>query len=563
MTIPGKSQAPRTGLPGRTSDFLSERHQHRSVPSHFRVPAKKPLSIMKFGGTSVGDAACIGRVVEIVRAASKDSDVIVVVSAMSGVTNQLIAAAGRAQAGDCQEMTSTFVDLRRLHHAAATSLIQSEAERSRIAEKINELFEEGERFCQGIALLHELTPRTRDAISSLGERLSVPLVAAALAECGVASAAVEATELVVTDGCHGNAEPKMDLTRQRCEARLRPLLQRGIIPVVTGFIGATADGVLTTLGRGGSDYSATIVGAALGADQVIIWTDVDGLQTADPRLVPAVLTLVEVSYGEAAELAYFGAKVLHPKTLRPVMQCGIPLWVRNTFAPERAGTKITPRGPQDAEANTGAVTALTAISDVCLLTLGGPALAGVQDVLGRVSRTTASVRAEVLLISQASAQNGLCLVIPSANAKDLVHALRHEFAREFAREPGESIVVDENVAVITVVGRKMTSSPGTAGRIFATLGRENINIVAMVQGSSECGLTFVVARTNMKTALVTLHREFQLAGILSGRADTDEDRNVGCRNYAWSDFPLPSDHNAEPARAAGIQEGADASRCPS
>jgi aspartate kinase len=191
-----------------------------------------------------------------------------------------------------------------------------------------------------------------------------------LAESGVTSACIEATELVVTDSYHGGAEPWMDLTSAACEARLRPLLQQGIVPVVTGFIGANEEGVLTTLGRGGSDYSATILGAALAADEVIIWTDVDGLLTADPRLVPGACTISEISYHEAAELAYFGAKVLHPKTLRPVMQQGIPLRIRNTFEPENLGTKITPTGP----ANVGGITAITAISDAALITLGGPGL---------------------------------------------------------------------------------------------------------------------------------------------------------------------------------------------
>src|SRR6202041_4171554 len=177
-----------------------------------------------------------------------------------------------------------------------------------------------------------------------GERLSAPLVAAALQECGVETEAIEATELIVTDGYHGAAEPAIDRTRERCEVRLRPLLQKGIVPVVTGFIGATPEGVLTTLGRGGSDYSATILGAALDADEVIIWTDVDGLMTADPRVVDGACTIPEISYREAAELARFGAKVLHPKTLRALTQCRVPLWIRNTFKPHSPGTRITPAG---------------------------------------------------------------------------------------------------------------------------------------------------------------------------------------------------------------------------
>jgi aspartate kinase len=326
----------------------------------------------------------------------------------------------------------------------------------------------------------------------------------------VASEAIEATELVVTDSCHGAADPLMDLTGDRCHHRLRPLLEQGIVPVITGFIGATPDGLLTTLGRGGSDYSATILGAALRADEIIIWTDVDGLQTADPRLVPGGCTIPEISYREAAELAYFGAKVLHPKTLRGVMQCGIPLWIRNTFAPERPGTKITPTGPP----SVAGVKALTAISDVALITVGGPGLAGVQDVLGRTFRTTAAVRADVLLISQASSQNDLCLVISSALGKCVVEALRHEFAHDLAHEPAEHIALDPTVAMVTVVGQNMRSVPGIVGRTFGALGRENVDIIAIAQGSSECTISFVVPKKDVNAALAGIHKEFQLGSPL-------------------------------------------------
>jgi aspartate kinase len=446
--------------------------------------------------------------VEIIRSAARESHVVVVVSAMSGVTNKLVAAANYAEAGDYQPVAATFAELRRQHDAAADALIHSAAERDCIRRKVEEIVQEGDRLCQGTMLLGELTPRTRDAISSLGERLSAPLVAAALAESGVMSQAIDATELVVTDSCHGSADPLMDLTRERCQGSLHPLLDQGIVPVVTGFIGATTDGILTTLGRGGSDYSATILGAALNADEVIIWTDVDGLQTADPRLVAGGRTIPEISYREAAELAYFGAKVLHPKTLRAVMQCGIPLWIRNTFAGELPGTKITPSGPPSA----AGVKAITAINDVAMITVSG--LAGVQDVLGRTFRTAAAVRADVLLISQASSQNDLCLVIASALAKSMVEALRHEFAHDLAHEtthePAKHIALDLSVAMVTVVGQNMRSVPGVVGRTFGALGRENVDIAAIAQGATDCTISFVVAKNDVKAALAGIHQEFRL-----------------------------------------------------
>ena len=333
---PGANGVPKTS--GPRPEHVS---QLRLIRHELNGSAKKSLRVMKFGGTSVGDASCIERVVDIVRAASRDGEVVVVVSAMSGVTNQLVEACSQSEAGN-RLVATIFEELRERHEAAMCALIPSVERRQPIAGKIQDLLHDGNHLCQDAILRCELTPRVRDAISGLGERLSVLLVAAALAERGVSTEAIEATELIVTNSHHGAAEPHMDLTRERCEARLHPLLLRGVVPVVTGFIGATVEGVLTTLGRNSSDYSGTIVGAALDADEVILWTDVDGILTADPRLVPGARPIREMCYREASDLADSGAKVLHAKALRIAMECGIPLSIRNTFAPERPGTTIAP-----------------------------------------------------------------------------------------------------------------------------------------------------------------------------------------------------------------------------
>src|SRR5438309_2928465 len=351
---------------------------------------KARLQVMKFGGTSVGDASCIARAVEMIAQAAKQNGCIAVVSAMSGVTNRLIEAAKKAQTGNSGEAAAVVDALRQQHEAALTSLIQHQEERVRIRQRMDEVLGEGRRLCEGTALLRELTPRTLDAISSLGERLSAPLVAAAVRERGLPSEAIEAIELIVTDAFHGGAEPHMELTRKKSQARLRPLLGEGIAPGVTGFIGATLEGQLTTLGRGGSDYSATILGAAMDADEVIIWTDVDGVLTADPRLVEEARTIPVISYREAAELAHFGARVLHPKTLNPVVQAAIPVWIRNSFACERPVTKITPEGRSIGVG----VEAVRAIRGVPLLGLGRQGKVGLADVLGRTFSTTAKLRAK-------------------------------------------------------------------------------------------------------------------------------------------------------------------------
>ena len=464
------------------------------------------LQVMKFGGTSVGDAVCMARTAQIIAQSAREGACVAVASAMSGVTNRLIEAAKRSGAGESGQGAAVLAALRSQHAEALKSLVREESARTSIEEELEEVFAEGSRLFEGTALLRELTPRTLDAISSLGERLSAPLVSGAVRELGLLSESVDATEVIVTDAFHGGAEPLMDLTREACEVRLRPLLEKSIVPVVTGFLGATTEGKLTTLGRGGSDYSATILGAALNADEVIIWTDVDGVLTADPRLVPEARTIPVISYREAAELAFFGAKVLHPKTLKPVMQAAIPVWIRNSFTPQRPGTKITPEGRSIG----GGVKALTAIQDVALISVGGPGIVGLPDVVGRTFSTTAEVRANVLLISQSSSQNDICFIVSATDAQRTVDALRKEFAQDLAHEKVEHITIDPNIAIVAVVGENMRGTPGVAGKTFNALGRENVNLIAIAQGSSESNISFVVEEKAAKTALITLHREFGL-----------------------------------------------------
>lgn len=464
------------------------------------------LRVMKFGGTSVGDADCVRRAAAIVQSAATQGAVVVVVSAMSGVTNRLIQAAYDAEAGEQELFPKLGGELRLQHTTALEALVSDAQKRSEIAKACRETLEELDRLLRGTSLLHELTPRALDAISGIGERLSALLVAGAICKLGLGSVAISGTEVIVTDAHHGRAEPLMAPTRARAEARLRPLLDQGIVPVVTGFIAATPEGIQTTLGRGGSDYSATILGAALGAQETVIWTDVDGIKTADPRLVPEARTLPEISYNEAAELAYFGAKVLHPNTLRPVTAAGVPVWIRNSFSPEKPGTKITAKGMPTG----GGVKALTAIRDVTLVTVGGPGIVGLSDVLARSFAATAETRANVFLVSQSSSQNDICFVISSADEKRTLTALRNAFAPEIAVQTVDHVSVNSNVAVVAVVGENMRGIPGIAGRTFGALGREGVNIIAIAQGSSEYNISLVVEQNSTQRALAALHAEFRL-----------------------------------------------------
>jgi len=468
------------------------------------------LRVMKFGGTSVGDASCIRRAAAIVQSAAAQGPIVVVVSAMSGVTNRLIDAARQAEAGQAESLSKLVGELGSQHRTALHALVRDPKKSAEIEATLNDVLGELERLLQGTVLLRELTPRTLDVISGIGERLSAPLVAGALGELGVRSVAIAATEVIVTDSHHGRAEPLMARTKDRAEARLRPLLQQGIVPVVTGFIGATPEGVPTTLGRGGSDYSATILGAALGAQETVIWTDVDGVKTADPRLVPEAVTLPEISYNEAAELAYFGAKVLHPNTLRPVTAAGVPVWIRNSFAPEHPGTRIT----ADRKPSAG-VKALTAIRDLTLITVGGPGIVGLTDVLARSFAATAASRINVLFVSQSSSQNDICFVIASEDEKRAVKALRQAFAPEIAEQTVEHVSANSNVAIVAVVGENMRGIPGVAGRTFSALGRAAVNIIAIAQGSSEYNISLVIETGATQLAVATLHKEFHLGENIS------------------------------------------------
>ena len=466
----------------------------------------RPIQVMKFGGTSVGDANRIRSAAAIAAEASKERAIVVVVSAMSSVTNTLIAAAGKAATGDEAAAEALTRALQEKHHEAIGNLISDIESRRQLLSEIDALIERAANYCRGCALLGELSPRALDVIAGTGERLTARMTAAVLREMGLRGAAFDATDLIVTDEVHGGARPLAGPTRKKTQAALLPLLEAGGIPVVTGYLAATAKGIPTTLGRGGSDYSATILGAALDATEVIIWTDVNGVLTADPRMVPDAATLDEVSYTEAGELAFFGAKVLHPMTLRPVIESAIPVWIRNSFQPQLAGTKIThivrpaPQG----------VKAVTATRDVAMIAIAGPGIIGVPDIAARIFTASASVHANILMISQSSSQDSICFVVQAADAARTEKALRDALYEDVHQHDLEHIKVNRNVAIVAAVGENMAGTPGIAGRVFSTLGKESINIIAIAQGSSEYNISFLVDSGGMEKAVKALHQAFGL-----------------------------------------------------
>ncbi len=465
------------------------------------------LLVMKFGGTSVGSAERIRAAAQLAAAEQRKRPVAVVVSAMSKVTDLLLETMRRAESGDREGVEHDIRRLRERHLQTCRDLLP-EARQPAVLDGIQTLIGDFERITGGIALLGEWPPRSVDEALSIGERLSARMMAAYLESRGVKAEAVNAAELIVTDAVFGNANPLMELTREKSRARLLPLLSAGVLPVVTGFNGATADGRPTTLGRGGSDFSASILAAALGAAELWIWTDVDGIMTADPRLAPDAAVIAEVTYSEAAELAYNGAKVLHPRTLAPLIEKRIPVWSKNSFAPEKPGTKIVPRLK-----NSGGARAVTSMRNVALISIepASAVLNGAQ-VMGRALDGLGRANVELLALSSSSYRQSFCFLVRAQELPAALLALEESLELELAHGYLKPIEVDDNVGLLAVVGEGMRGTPGLAGRIFTAISREKVNIIAISQGSSELTIAIVVHRDGLEKAVRAVHAECRMAG---------------------------------------------------
>jgi aspartate kinase len=422
---------------------------------------------------------------------------------MSGVTNTLIDAARAASTGQWdQSIRKRLFDM---HRTAASTLVPNEMDLTRVVSEIDRRLDRFDKLCFGLSMVHELTPRLLDAISGIGEMLAAPLVAAAIRRAGCGSESIDATEVLVTTDQFGGAEPLMDETRARTTARLGPLVARGEAPVVTGFIGATIDGVQTTLGRGGSDYSASILGAALDADEVWIWTDVDGVMTANPSEVSGARTLSEISYSEASELAYYGAKVLHYKTILPAFRKRIPVRILNSFNPSHPGTRVSVEG----DPSVPGVKAVTSIRGVSLIGISGTGMQGIPGIVAKAFDVVAEQQSNVLMISQASSENNICFVISASEAPDVLKALKSALEFELARGHIEEIA-SQPVAVVAAIGDRMRGTPGIAATVFGALGAQRINVVAISQGSSERNISLVVDEGDATAAVRALHKAFRL-----------------------------------------------------
>ena len=460
--------------------------------------------VMKFGGTSVGQADRMQRVADIVQEHSRSAEVMVVVSAMGGVTDMLIRAATEASHGDREHWKSVRRELAGRHRQVADSL--PAGEQATVLPRLAEHVSDFENLCSGFSLVREITPRAMDTLSSLGELMSATLMAAILRSRGVGAEAVDATELIVTDDNFGNATPLFDETATKTRQRVAAVRRRGAVPVITGFRGATREGLCTTLGRGGSDYSATIIGGALDADEVWIWTDVDGVMTADPRLVPTARIIPEISYREAIELSFFGAKVLHPKTILPVMKKRIPVWIKNSFNPSCVGTRIAPAA---ADAQPG-VKAITSVSKANLITVSGKETLSFTHLAAKVFTALGLEDVPTLMVTQSSAENVLSLALHDGDVKRSKAKLEKAFELEMLHDHMAAIEVMPHVAIVVAIGENMKGTPGISGRAFSALGKRGINIIAIAQGSSEMSISFAVKSSDVKDAVNAIHEEFKL-----------------------------------------------------
>jgi len=470
----------------------------------------KQTLVMKFGGTSVGSVDALINATQIIRDAKKDwSRVVVVTSAMAGVTNLLLDSATLAAHGKTDALSNAESTLRERHFSAADALIKDEKLCEQTKAEINVLILSLVDLCKAIAVLGEASPRAMDAVASLGERMSLRLLGAIVNDAGVKAQAIESSEFIITNAHYQNAHPDFKVTTEKTRSLLNPLMDEGIIPITTGFIGATPEGVITTLGRGGSDYSAAIIASVLPANDVWIWTDVNGVMTTDPRIVKEAKTLPEISYGEIAELAYYGAKVLHPKTIRPVVEAGIGLRICNTFNPSHPGTRLTANGHAtgNGKANKGdqVIKAVTAIRKQKLVTIEGRGMLGVPGVAARAFGAVASTGTSVPLITQASSEQSICFAVPTESANQVLEALQQNFAIELSERDIDRVWATDEVAIITAVGSGTRNTPGVAGQIFSKLGDNDINVLAIAHGSSDVSISMVVETKDTEIAVRALH----------------------------------------------------------
>jgi len=479
-----------------------------------------PPQIHKFGGASLADSAGIARAVAIIEA-QRPAPLVVVVSALAGVTDALLEIAARAVRGEADSVRASTAALHERHSTVAQGLLPAGNRRTGTLRVIDETFAELEQIAAGLVIVQELTPRTTDYLVARGERLSARLLSAALEEAGCPVALVDALQVIRSDSTFGSASPNLALTDRSARRVLGPLLKRGVVAVVPGFIAGTPDGQLATLGRGGSDLTATLLGRALGAREVSLWKDVPGMLTADPRMVPDARVIPQLHLREAAELAYYGAKVLHPRALIPLARRSLAIRIRPFAEPGARGTEISRRRTLRSHP----VKAISAVSGQALLMVTGNGMLGVPGIAARTFAAVHDEGISVSLISQASSEHSICFSVPDASAERARVSLERAFRAEILRREIDGVEVRRKIATVAVVGLGMAGTPGIAAKTFAALSSGGINVIAIAQGSSELNLSVVVDAAEVVSAQRLVHTAFQLdklgGGSVAGAERTD------------------------------------------
>ena len=481
----------------------------------------RPIEIHKFGGASLANGAAIAQAVAIIRA-RRPAPMVVVVSAMAGVTDALLDLAAAAIQRGPDGARATVEALCAQHLGAVRALLGPGPRTDELVQTIEHAFAEVEPLAAGLRILRELTPRTTDYLVARGEQLSARIVAAALDCAGCPATYVDAAAVIQTDGTFGNASPDLARTERSARHVLQPLLARGVVPVVPGFLGAAPDGQVATLGRGGSDLTATLLARVLGAREVSLWKDVPGVLTADPRTVPDARVIPQLHVREAAELAFYGAKVLHPRALGPVLRRSVAVRIRPFTEPASLGTEISRRRTLSAYP----VKAVSAIPKQALLTVTGSGMLGVPGIAARAFAAVHHEGISISLISQASSEQSICFSVPEEHAERARKGLAATFRREIARQEIDRVEVRAGAATLVVVGLGMAGTPGIAARIFSALAEAKINVIAIAQGSSELNLSLVVDGGDAARALRAVHAAFQLSKIGGGMGAHPERSDV-------------------------------------
>jgi aspartate kinase len=462
--------------------------------------------VMKFGGTGLDSCRNLTNVSELVTKYKGDDryEIVVVVSAVRGVTDSILNLTDSINKHEKVPIQDFLEYLRSTHLRIIKECIHNKKIKDQTEEKIEDILAEFKDVLGGIVILREVTPKSLDYLLSFGERLSASIVSFALQDKGELTECLTGREAgIVTDSNFGTAKPLMDTTRLRVRHRIEMLLKAKKIPVITGFIGSDQNDNVTTLGRGGSDYTATIIAASINADETWLWTDVDGLMTADPRIAKDAQVLKEISFSEAMEMALFGAKYMHPRALEPVIEMGIPVRIRNIMNPLNLGTMIS-HNPSDKSKKI--VKSVSAIRQTGLIDVGGTAMASAPGTAAKIFDVLAKKDINIIMISQSPSESSISMVLRKNDIEKAVSILELSLLGKVIRK----VEVNSNVSVIAVVGSGMRGIQGVAARVFSAVARANVNVIMIAQGSSQLNLAFVVSDNDCETAVMALHREFAL-----------------------------------------------------